>query len=64
MCRVDTDNDNLISQSELEEWIVMKVQEHFDEAKEETDRIFSHLDANKDGEWRSIWSVWGSSFVT
>ena len=47
--RVDTDKDKFISQTELEDWIVQKVQEHFDEAGEENERIFTHLDSDQDG---------------
>ena len=48
---MDTDKDHEISQTELEDWIVQKVEEHFDEAGEENERIFSHLDTDQDGVW-------------
>lgn len=47
--KMDTDKDHEISQTELEDWIVQKVEEHFDEAGEENERIFSHLDTDQDG---------------
>ena len=52
--RVDADADGLIKHRELEDWIVVKIQEHYDEATEENERIFESLDPDKDGfvEWK------------
>jgi hypothetical protein len=52
--RVDADGDGLIKERELEDWIVVKIQEHYDEATEENERIFESLDPDKDGfvEWK------------
>lgn len=52
--RVDGDSDGLIKEAELEDWIVVKIQEHYDEAKEENERIFESLDPDKDGsvDWK------------
>ena len=47
--RVDKNGDHFITLAELEEWIIDKVQEHFDEANEETERIFKHLDTDNRG---------------
>lgn len=52
--RVDKDHDGHINQAELEEWILLKVQEHFDEANDETERIFKHLDSDTDGQFHSL----------
>ena len=38
-----------ITKSELSAWIQLKVKEHFEEAKHETDDVFKHLDSNQDG---------------
>ena len=43
------DKDSFISLPELEEWIMQKVQEHFDEAREENEKIFHALDMDKNG---------------
>ena len=47
--RVDTDNDDFVDQNELEEWIKQKIQEHFDEATEENQKVFSILDTDRNG---------------
>ncbi|XP_064642938.1 45 kDa calcium-binding protein-like [Lineus longissimus] len=47
--RVDVDKDGLISLSELEDWIIQKVQEHFDESLEENAHVFKALDPDNDG---------------
>jgi Ca2+-binding EF-hand superfamily protein len=46
---VDVDKDGLISLSELEDWIIQKVEEHFDETLEENEQVFKALDPDKDG---------------
>ena len=38
-----------MSLPELEEWIIQKVQEHFDEAHEGNEKIFHTLDIDKNG---------------
>jgi len=52
--RVDADSDGLLGERELEDWIKVKIQEHYDEATEENERIFESLDPDKDGfvEWK------------
>ncbi len=47
--RVDVNKDSFISLPELEEWIIQKVQEHFDEAHEENEKIFRALDMDSNG---------------
>lgn len=47
--KVDVDSDGLIKDQELEDWIVVKIQEHFDEAVRENENIFLTLDPDKDG---------------
>ncbi len=46
---MDTDKDEFISLKELEDWIMLKVEEHFNEANRETKEVFKHLDTDKDG---------------
>ncbi len=48
-CRVDANGDSFISQNELEEWIIRKVQEHFEEAAEENEDIFKRMDPDNNG---------------
>ena len=47
--RVDVNRDNFIEQLELENWIVLKVNEHFDEAAAENDKVFQMIDTDNDG---------------
>ena len=47
--RIDVNADNFISTGELEDWIIAKVQEHFDEAIEENENVFKALDTDNDG---------------
>ena len=47
--RVDTDQDQKLSFSEIEIWITDKIQEHFDEALEENAHVFKHLDPDGKG---------------
>ena len=47
--RVDTDQDQKLSFSEIESWITDKIQEHFDEALEENAHVFKHLDPDGNG---------------
>lgn len=47
--RVDQNSDKLLSVQELENWIVDRVQEHFNEALTENEKIFKHLDPDADG---------------
>lgn len=47
--RVDTDSDGELSESEMEAWIMDKIQEHFDHAMEENKEIFKHLDPQNKG---------------
>lgn len=48
--RVDTDQDSLLSVTELEAWVLKKMEEHFAEAMEENEEIFKHLDPDGNGE--------------
>ena len=41
--------NNEIEQAELENWIVLKINEHFDEAAAENDKIFQMIDTDGDG---------------
>ena len=43
--------DKRIVESELEAWILQKVEEHFDEAEEENEAVFKSLDEDVDGQW-------------
>lgn len=43
------DSDGYLSKTELESWIVDKINAHMDEAVEENDDIFRHLDPDGDG---------------
>ena len=47
--RADTNHDGYLEHLELKNWITTKVQEHLDDAIAENERIFKHLDADKDG---------------
>ncbi|CAI9741558.1 45 kDa calcium-binding protein-like [Octopus vulgaris] len=47
--KADVDNDQYLDLKELEEWIQRKLEEHLDEATNETDKMFTYLDSNKDG---------------
>ena len=47
--RVDVNRDHFIEQLELENWIVLKVNEHFDEAAAENDKVFQMIDIDNDG---------------
>ena len=47
--RVDADKDSFVTLPELEEWIIQKVQEHFQEAHQENEKIFHTLDMDKNG---------------
>ena len=47
--RVDVNRDHYIEQLELENWIVLKVNEHFDEAAAENDKVFQMIDTDNDG---------------
>ncbi|KAL5015183.1 hypothetical protein ScPMuIL_009453 [Solemya velum] len=55
--KVDTNADKQLSLEELETWIVDRVQEHFDAALEENDKIFKHLDPDNDGlvDWKEYY---------
>lgn len=47
--KADTNRDEYLELSELEAWIMKKLEEHFYEAADENGRIFAKLDKNKDG---------------
>ncbi|KAI0222045.1 45 kDa calcium-binding protein [Lamellibrachia satsuma] len=47
--KVDVNRDLFIEQTELENWIVLKVNEHFDEAAAENDKVFQMIDTDGDG---------------
>ena len=49
---MDVNRDKRIVESELEAWILQKVEEHFDEAEEENESVFKSLDEDNDGENR------------
>ncbi|GAB1602143.1 45 kDa calcium-binding protein-like [Argonauta hians] len=51
--KADTNNDNYLETSELEIWIQRKLEEHLDEAVNETEAMFRYLDTNGNGfvEW-------------
>ena len=46
------DSDSYIQENELESWILDKINAHMDEAKEENDAIFKHLDPDGDGMYK------------
>ncbi|XP_035697091.1 45 kDa calcium-binding protein-like [Branchiostoma floridae] len=47
--RIDVDTDGLLTQQELQDWILRKTQEHFQEAEQENSKHFQEVDQNKDG---------------
>ena len=47
--RADINADGYISISELEDWIILKVKEHFEEAASENENTFKALDTDNDG---------------
>lgn len=47
--RIDTDQDEKLCAPELEDWILQKTNEHFDQALQENDHIFKHMDPDGDG---------------
>ncbi|XP_022339214.2 45 kDa calcium-binding protein-like [Crassostrea virginica] len=55
--KIDVDSDSYIQENELESWILDKINAHMDEAKEENDAIFKHLDPDGDGfvEWKEYY---------
>ncbi|XP_050414376.1 45 kDa calcium-binding protein [Patella vulgata] len=55
--RVDGDKDEFLTEAELESWIKLKMEEHFDEALQENDEIFEHLDPDKNGKihWKEYY---------
>ncbi|KAL3861355.1 hypothetical protein ACJMK2_007391 [Sinanodonta woodiana] len=55
--KVDLNKDNELTVEETEGWILEKVQEHFNEALEETRNVFKHLDPDKDGlvDWKEYY---------
>lgn len=55
--KVDKDSDGRLCIGELEGWIMEKTQEHFDEALEENDHIFKHMDPDGDGfvDWKEYY---------
>ncbi|KAK3105428.1 hypothetical protein FSP39_025085 [Pinctada imbricata] len=55
--KVDTDADGELSVDELESWIMDKINSHLDEALEENDHIFKHLDPDGDGavDWKEYY---------
>ena len=52
--RVDVNRDLFIEQTELENWIVLKVNEHFDEAAAENDKVFQMIDTDGDGVYYNV----------
>lgn len=55
--KVDTDQDDKLSFSEIEGWIIDRIQEHFDEALEENAHVFKHLDPDGNGkvDWKEYY---------
>ncbi|XP_025084383.1 45 kDa calcium-binding protein-like isoform X2 [Pomacea canaliculata] len=55
--KVDTDQDSLLSVTELEAWVLKKMEEHFAEAMEENEEIFKHLDPDGNGKvhWKEYY---------
>ncbi|XP_046579478.1 45 kDa calcium-binding protein-like [Haliotis rubra] len=56
--RVDSDKDEHLSEAEMEAWIMQKMQEHFDEALQENDEVFKHLDPDENGvvHWKEYYT--------
>ena len=48
-CRVDRSGNNFITVDELEDWIIEKTNEHFEEAANENKAIFMSLDSDSNG---------------
>ena len=46
--RIDRDSSKTIQEDELADWVQMKTIEHFKEAKESTQEVFTDLDINGD----------------
>ncbi|KAK6965951.1 45 kDa calcium-binding protein [Biomphalaria glabrata] len=57
VARADLDGDGFLSSSEMEKWILAKMNEHFEAAKKENDMIFEHLDPDGDGfiKWKEYY---------
>jgi len=55
--KVDLDQNGLLTASEMESWLQAKINEHIEEAKNDTDRIFKHLDPDHDGrvDWKDFY---------
>ncbi|XP_062622272.1 45 kDa calcium-binding protein-like [Saccostrea cucullata] len=55
--KIDVDADGYLSDSELEQWILDRINAHMDEAVEENDAVFKHLDPDGDGfvEWKEYY---------
>ncbi|XP_046381232.2 45 kDa calcium-binding protein-like [Haliotis rufescens] len=56
--RVDSDKDGHLSEAEMEAWIMQKMDEHFDEALQENEEIFKHLDPDGNGlvHWKEYYT--------
>ena len=48
MVRADSNGNGFLSVDELEEWIVAKTKEHFEEARLQNSDVFRALDVNHD----------------
>lgn len=46
---MDHNKNKYITVDELEEWIIDKVREHFQEAADDNKRVFEALDTDNDG---------------
>ncbi|KAL4221289.1 45 kDa calcium-binding protein [Mactra antiquata] len=55
--KIDKDSDSKLCFGEVEGWILEKTQEHFDEALQENDHIFEHMDPDGDGlvDWKEYY---------
>ncbi|XP_070561049.1 45 kDa calcium-binding protein-like [Ptychodera flava] len=59
--QADTNANNQLSLLELTEWISQKTREHYEEAKEESEKIFPRFDPNKDG--KITWNEYRIHFL-
>ena len=50
ICRVDTNEDGFLTKTELEKWMMKKVDEHFEKALMDNEIVFQHLDDDSNGE--------------
>ncbi|OWF44013.1 45 kDa calcium-binding protein-like [Mizuhopecten yessoensis] len=55
--KVDTNGDGFMEANEMQKWILLKINDHFDESMKENSHIFKHMDPKKKGyiEWKEYY---------